>query len=101
MDGIAAMLGVHRRTLDRRLKSHGMGYGTLIQDVKCDVAQQLLRDTQMSVQQIAEALRFSSAANFSTAFRRWSGLPPSEYRRAQSGRSVARRTSADPPADDA
>ena len=44
--------------------------------------QQVLRDTQMQVQQIAEALQFSTAANFATAFRRWTGITPSEYRRS-------------------
>jgi AraC-like DNA-binding protein len=33
------------------------------------------------VQQVAESLRFASAANFSTAFRRWRGVTPGEYRR--------------------
>jgi AraC-like DNA-binding protein len=30
---------------------------------------------------VAESLDFSSAANFATAFRRWTGMSPSEYRR--------------------
>ena len=42
---------------------------------------QLLLDTQMQVQHVADALLFSSAANFATAFRRWTGVTPSEYRR--------------------
>jgi AraC-like DNA-binding protein len=33
------------------------------------------------VQQVAESLHFSSAANFATAFRRWTGVTPGEYRR--------------------
>jgi AraC-like DNA-binding protein len=81
MDQIAAMLRIHRRTLDRHLQEHGVQYGELIESVKHDIACQLLRDTEMQVQQIAEALHFSSAANFATAFRRWSAMTPSEYRR--------------------
>jgi AraC-like DNA-binding protein len=81
MDQIAVMLQVHRRTLDRRLQEHGVQYGELLESVKHDVACQLLRDTELQVQQVAEALHFSSAANFATAFRRWAGLTPSEYRR--------------------
>jgi AraC-like DNA-binding protein len=41
----------------------------------------LLRDTSMHVHQVAESLHFSSAANFATAFRRWTGMTPSEYRK--------------------
>ena len=81
MDDIAAMLGMHRRTLDRRLQRHGVTYRELIDAVKRDVARQLLADTRLQVQQIAESLHFSNAANFATAFRRWTGATPSEYRR--------------------
>jgi len=81
MDRVAAMLGIHRRTLDRHLQEHGVQYGELLESVKVDVARQLLRDTKLQVQQVAEALHFSSAANFATAFRRWAGMTPSEFRR--------------------
>jgi len=81
MDQIAAMLQIHRRTLDRHLQQHGIQYGELLESVKHDVARQLLRDTEMQVQQVAETLHFSNAANFATAFRRWAAMTPSEYRR--------------------
>ena len=81
MDELAALLGMHRRTLDRRLQRHGVTYGELLEAVKSDVARQLLGDTRLQVQQIAESLHFSSAANFATAFRRWTGVTPTEFRR--------------------
>jgi AraC-like DNA-binding protein len=81
MDRVSAMLRIHRRTLDRHLQEHGVQYGELLESVQDHVARQLLRDTELQVQQVAEALHFSSAANFATAFRRWTGLTPSEYRR--------------------
>jgi len=82
MDAIAAQLGLHRRTLDRRLKRHGLLYGEMFEAVKREVAGQLLRDTDLKMHQIAESLRYSSAANFSTAFHRWTGITPSAYRRS-------------------
>ena len=81
MHQIAEQMGMHRRTLDRQLQRHGVLYSDLLESVKQDVAQQLLRDTSMQVHQVAESLHFSSAANFATAFRRWTGMTPSEYRR--------------------
>lgn len=81
MQEIAAQLSMHRRTLDRHLQKHGVGYGEVLESVKEDVARLLLRDTSMPIQQIAETVRFSSAANFATAFRRRVGMTPSEYRR--------------------
>lgn len=81
MDDIAAQFSMHRRTLDRHLQRHGLHYGDLLESVREDVARQLLRDTRMPIQRIAESVHFSSAANFATAFRRRSGTTPSEYRR--------------------
>ena len=84
IDEIAAIFSMHRRTLDRHLRRHGTSYGEILEGVNRDIACQLLRDTQLQVQQIAEALNFSSAANFATAFRRWTGTTPSAYRRTAS-----------------
>ena len=81
MDAIARTLGMHRRTLDRHLQRQGVQFGRLREGVTRDVAQQLLRDTGLQVQHIAESLGYSNAANFATAFRRWTGMTPSEYRR--------------------
>ena len=83
MDQVAAMLRIHRRTLDRHLQEHGIQFGERVESVKREIACQLLRDTDLQVQQVAEALHFSSAANFATAFRRWTAMTPSEYRRRE------------------
>jgi len=80
MSAVAGLLGMHRRTVDRRLQRHGVRYGELLESVQKDVARQLLTDTHLQVQQVAEALHFSNAANFATAFRRWTGLTPSRFR---------------------
>lgn len=82
IDAVAAQFRMHRRTLDRRLQRHGVLYSDLLDAVKYEVACQLLRDTGLQVQQIAESLRYSNAANFSTAFRRWAGVTPTDFRRA-------------------
>ena len=58
----------------------GESYVSLRQSVKHEVAVRLLRETNLSVQEIADFLCFSSAANFATAFRRWNGVTPSAYR---------------------
>ena len=80
MDDIAATLSMHRRTLHRYLADHGTRYADLLESLKYQVARQLLRDTDMLVQDVAESLGFSSAANFATAFKSWSGTTPTEFR---------------------
>ena len=49
------------------------------------VHRQLLRNPRLQMAEIAERLGFSDPAAFSRAFRKWSGLPPSEWRTAQLG----------------
>lgn len=80
MESIAFQLGMHRRTLDRRLKAHGTHYVEILDSVKCEAACQLLRDTDLGVAEIAQSLGYSSNSNFSAAFRRWTGQAPSNYR---------------------
>lgn len=80
IDSVADVLSMHRRTLDRRLAQHGTSYLALRTSVKFSIAQQLLRETALPVQQIGEFLGFSSAANFATAFRQWAGMTPRQFR---------------------
>lgn len=48
----------------------------------------LLRETDMSMSQIARVLGFSSASYFSQSFRRAEGLSPMEYRKQKTGREM-------------
>ncbi len=82
IESVSAALSMHRRSLERRLACVGEDYRSLQQSVKHEVAVQLLRETDLSVQEIADFLRFSSAANFATAFRRWTARTPTQFRAA-------------------
>jgi AraC-like DNA-binding protein len=84
IETVSGMLSMHRRSLERRLKGCGASYSALQKSVKHEIAVQLLRETALSVQQIADFLRYSSAANFATAFRRWTDRTPKEFRAAGS-----------------
>ena len=81
MQDVAARLGMHRRTLDRRLQARGVTFGELLESVRLDVACQLLHDTAMPIGQVADTLHYGSAASFATAFRRGTGLTPTTFRR--------------------
>jgi AraC family transcriptional regulator len=50
-------------------------------------AQHLLLHSDLALKEIAFRLGFSSAANFSTAFRAMTGLPPGTFRKAQASAS--------------
>ena len=80
IEEVAATLSVHRRTLDRQLDAHGVTFRGLAEEVRFAVSQQLLRDTEMSIRDIAAALHYANQSAFATAFRRWSGTTASEWR---------------------
>ncbi|ACO80249.1 Response regulator [Azotobacter vinelandii CA] len=65
--------GVFRRRL-------GMTVFAWIREERLRKSQELLRDSSMSIQDIAELVGFSSAGNFATAFRERLGMTPSEFR---------------------
>lgn len=67
------------RTLHRRLQEEGTSYKLLVEDVRHRVAIQHLKKGDLTIQQIAYALGYSEVANFRRAFKRWQGVPPSEY----------------------
>jgi len=79
-DDIANLLAMHRRTLSRRLHGDGLGYRDISNEIRFEIARQLLGDTDLPLCQIAAALDYSEASAFSRAFRRWSGETPKAWR---------------------
>jgi AraC-like DNA-binding protein len=47
---------------------------------KRELAAQYVKGSELSVGEITFLLRFSEPANFSRAFKRWTGVSPSAYR---------------------
>jgi AraC-like DNA-binding protein len=80
---IAAMLSMHRRTLNRRLKEDGTSFREIVESVRHEVARQLLANTRLPLNEIATALDYADPSIFTRAFRRWSGVSPSEWREAE------------------
>ena len=79
-DYIAALFSIHPRTLNRRLRSCGTSFQELADQSRFEIAQQLLENSSMQLNQIAATLNYSDASAFSRAFRRWSGMTPALWR---------------------
>jgi AraC-like DNA-binding protein len=80
LEATAAALGLHPRTLQRRLQAEGMKYVDVQSSAKCQRAQTMLRRRAISMEAISEELGFSDRRAFTYAFKRWTGLSPSAYR---------------------
>ncbi|WP_431120867.1 AraC family transcriptional regulator [Variovorax paradoxus] len=79
-DAVARLLGLSVRTMHRRLAEDGLGFQAIADEVRQAIAASLLRNSPLSIDEIAERVGFSEAANFRKAFRRWTGLSPTQYR---------------------
>ena len=82
---VARRLGMHPRTLGRRLQECGTTFQTLLDDTRVELARQLLRGTRSSVARIAVSLGYRDPTVFTRAFRRWTGTTPREYRTPSAG----------------
>ena len=80
---VASRLGISERTLRRRLDAAGVGFRTLVEQVRAQRARDLLRDSRLGIAAIAEVLGYAQCSAFSHAFERWTGLPPLRYRAAK------------------
>lgn len=81
---VARLLGVHPRTLSRRLAAAGTTFRHLRDEALHAMALQLLEETSMPIGEAATALGFSDATAFIRAFRRWTGKTPGQWRREAS-----------------
>jgi DNA-binding response OmpR family regulator len=84
---IAHKVGTHDKKLSAIFREHlGMTVFTWIRDERLRRGRELLTDSRMSMQDIAEQVGFRSACNFTTAFRERTGVTPSAFRRGQQER---------------
>jgi len=76
IESVASSLCMTSRTLRRRLGAEGTAFSELLARVRHALALDYLRATNLSVEDIADALGFSDASSFRHAFKRWSGESP-------------------------
>lgn len=61
-------------------KQTGMSVGTFVRKYKMDIAQQLLKNTSMSVQEIMEHININDSKNFYAYFKEETGMTPAQFR---------------------
>jgi AraC-like DNA-binding protein len=77
---VARQLGVHERTLNRRLRAEGTTFQHELDAVRYAVTRHFLTESSMTLNEIALALNYADASAFSRAFKRWSGVTPGRWR---------------------
>lgn len=77
---MAKRLHMSRRTLQRKLAEAETTYLKLVDDTRRDLALRYLEDPRRTITDITFTLGFSQQSAFTRAFRRWTGVAPTEYR---------------------
>ena len=82
-DEIAQHLGMTGRTLLRRLGDENTSFQEVLETLRSEMSYDYLRQEDLTTEEIAERLGFSSGGTFSRAFMRWTGERPSDWRERQ------------------
>lgn len=81
IDRIADRLNLHPRTLQRRLREDGQVFGDIQARCRYEVAVTQLKAENTDIESLSDKLGFSDRHSFTRAFKRWTGLAPSEFRK--------------------
>lgn len=78
---VADYLGMSARTLKRRLSEKGLTFRDYVQKIQQEVAIDQIRNTSLSMAEIAFKTGFSEQSAFNRAFKRWTGKSPVDYQK--------------------
>ena len=80
VETVAASVGLHHRTLNRRLADEGTSVFELLKQERYRIARDLLANTPLSISEVAATLLYTSIGSFTRAFQAWSQESPSDWR---------------------
>nr|WP_255541672.1 helix-turn-helix transcriptional regulator [Legionella bononiensis] len=80
MEEIASKLCMTSRTLRRHLQKLQVTYQELLDEVREQKAKTFLLNNGISITEVSFLLGFNDTSSFTKAFKRWTGLTPSEYK---------------------
>jgi AraC-like DNA-binding protein len=79
---VADSLHMSLRTLQRRLGAENTSYKIVLDETRRELAERFIADSTLTLNEIAYLLGYSELSSFSRSFKRWTGMPPTEFRRA-------------------
>ncbi|MCC2113939.1 MAG: AraC family transcriptional regulator ligand-binding domain-containing protein [Hyphomicrobiales bacterium] len=80
IESVSARIGLGTRTLQRKLRREGFSFRDIRSRVLNTRAQALLRETELSVADIATELGFDEVNSFRRAFQGWTDLTPTKFK---------------------
>jgi AraC-like DNA-binding protein len=77
---VAEIANLSPRTVQRRLSDEGLTFQRLTDRIRFQLASALLEDATVTARDVSESLGYSGKNHFLRAFRRFTGMTPTEYR---------------------
>ena len=68
--------------MQRRLEQEQTRFSEVLDRARLQVAKRLLAEPRTTLAEVAYRLGFADLATFSRAFKRWTGMPPGQWRRS-------------------
>lgn len=86
VESLIAEVGISRAHLHRKLKEiTGVSAGDFIRNLRMQQAEKLIRKGEINITQVAYAVGFNNQSHFSTVFRKYYGMTPSDYAARHAG----------------
>jgi AraC-like DNA-binding protein len=79
IDAVAKKLGMSARSLQRHLAEEGTRYNDLLGHIRAEFAKRYLSRGTVSASEVAYLIGFTEPPAFFKAFKRWTGLTPTEF----------------------
>jgi len=81
-EDLASAVCLHPQTLRRWLKKEGTSYQKIKDEIRCDMAIEIISAQKIPLIDMAEILGYSEPSAFNRAFKRWVGIAPGSFRRS-------------------
>ena len=83
IEKVAANLNLHHRVLQLKLQQEGTTYQALLKETRQTIAEQHLRQSKISITDLALNLGYADISVFSRNFKSWTGKTPRQWRKEQ------------------
>ena len=80
---VAQKLNMSTRSLQRKLQRAHTTFGALLDEVRQELAEHYIHDSNISLTEIAFVLGYSEYSSFWRAYKRWTKISPSEIRKSE------------------
>lgn len=77
---VADAVKLSPKSLERRLRGRRTSFSRIVDDVRRELSCQWLRDTDMTLDQVAYLAGYAATAAWLRAFKRWTGTTPKRFR---------------------